>query len=244
VSAPSGVAVSQLRAVSCVSDTSCTAVGDGYKGLSTAVTVGTHFNGARWSSETVPFPAGATYVQLHGVSCASATVCVAVGTVGSRNESSGGEFVLADRWNGAKWLLLKSLNTPGALYRGFDAVSCPTTGYCLGVGNTTSKGGTNSTLSEVLIGSHWSLAATPATPGGVFRDLSGISCSARTDCTAVGFYDTAGHVYLSLADQWNGSSWSRESTPSVSGATYSELFAVSCSTPDCVAVGTGVALSQ
>lgn len=241
---PSGVHVSQLRSVSCVSSSSCTAVGDGYKLPAIAVSIGEHFNGVTWTRQAIPFPAGATYVQLQGVSCASATVCVAVGTVGDRSESSGGEFTLADRWNGTKWTLLRSVNTPGELYRGFEAVSCPSTGYCIAVGNETSRTGSNSTLSEVLKGSRWSRAATPATPGGQFRDLNGISCVSSADCTAIGFFDTAQHLYLSLADQWNGTSWARQATPSVPGATYSELFSVSCSTADCLAVGTGIALSE
>jgi len=241
---PSGVHVSQLRSVSCVSSSSCTAVGDGYKLPATAVSIGEHFNGVEWTRQTVPFPAGATYVQLQSVSCASATVCVVVGTVGDRSESSGGEFTLADRWNGTKWILLSSVNTPGELYRGLEAVSCPSTGFCIAVGNETDRNGTDSTLSEVLKGSRWSRAATPATPGGQFRGLDGVSCVSSADCTAIGFFDTAQHLYLSLADQWNGASWARQATPSVPGATYSELFSVSCSTADCLAVGPGIALSD
>src|SRR5665213_3429932 len=241
---PSGVHVSQVRSVSCVSSSSCTAVGDGYKLPATAVSIGEHFNGVEWTRQTVPFPAGATYVQLQSVSCASATVCVVVGTVGDRSESSGGEFTLADRWNGTKWILLSSVNTPGELYRGLEAVSCSSTGFCIAVGNETDRNGTDSTLSEVLKGSRWSRAATPATPGGQFRGLDGVSCVSSADCTAIGFFDTAQHLYLSLADQWNGASWARQATPSVPGATYSELFSVSCSTADCLAVGPGIALSD
>jgi hypothetical protein len=244
VSPGSGIRVSQLRSVSCVSTSSCTAVGDGDKHLASAVTIGEHFNGVKWTSQTIPFPAGATYVQLQGVSCASSEVCVAVGTVGNRSESSGAEFTLADRWNGTKWVLLSSVNTPGELYRGFEAVSCPNAGYCVAVGNVTNRAGTNATLSEVLSGNRWSRANTPATPGGEFRNLNGVSCVSSTDCTAVGFFDTSQHVYLSLADQWNGNSWTSQGTPSVGGATYSELFGVSCSTAACLAVGTGIALSN
>ena len=90
ISPPSEVRISQLRSVSCASSTSCTAVGDGYKKLATAVSIGEHFNGAQWSAQSIPFPAGATYVQLKGVSCPSSTVCVAVGTVGTRSPSSEG----------------------------------------------------------------------------------------------------------------------------------------------------------
>jgi hypothetical protein len=226
-----------------VSSSSCTAVGDGYRLPATAVSIGVHFNGVKWSSQSIPFPAGATYVQLRSVSCASSSSCVAVGTVGNRSESSGGEFTLADRWTGTKWNVLSSVNTPRELYRGLESVSCPIPAYCVAVGNVTNRDGADATLAEVLKGNRWSLASTPATTGGAFRDLYGISCVASEDCTAVGYFDTARHVYLSLADQWNGASWSRTTTPSVVGATYSELFGVACSASDCLAVGTGIALS-
>lgn len=245
ISPPSGVRVSQLRSVSCVSPTSCTAVGDGDKGLATAVTIGEQFNGARWTLQSIPFPAGASYVRLQGVSCPSSKVCVAVGTVGNRSPSSGGEFTLADRWNGTKWIQLSSVNAPGAIYRGFEAVSCPTSAYCLAVGNDTNRAGINATVSEVLTGSKWSSARTPATPGGDFRNLFGVSCPSTTDCVAVGFYDTVGHVYNSVADQWNGTAWARQSTPNATVETlYSELFGVSCSTSACSAVGNSLAISE
>jgi hypothetical protein len=245
ISPPSGVRVSQLRSVSCVSSTSCTAVGDGYKGLATAVSIGEQFNGVQWTSQSIPFPAGASYVQLQGVSCPSSRVCVAVGTVGSRSPSSGGEFTLADRWNGTKWIQLSSVNTPGALYRGFEAVSCPTNAYCIAVGNDTNRAGENTTLSEVLTGSKWSSVRTPATPGGDFRNLFGVSCPSTTDCVAVGYYDTVGRIYNSVADQWSGTAWARQPTPNATIETvYSELFGVSCSTSACSAVGNSLAISE
>jgi hypothetical protein len=245
VPASNGARVSQLRSVSCVSSSFCTAVGDGYKGADTAVSIAEHFNGAKWTSQSLPFTAGATYVQLHGVSCASSQACVAVGTEGNRSESSGAEFTLADRWNGAKWVQLSSVNALGDLYRGFESVSCPTTTYCVAVGNDTNKAGTNTTMSEVLTGAKWSPVTPPATPGGEFRNLFGVSCTTTTNCVAVGFYDTTGHVYMSLADQWNGITWARQSTPDATGETlYSELFGVSCATAGCSAVGTDLAISE
>jgi hypothetical protein len=220
-------------------------VGDGDQAISNALAIAVQFNGKRWAPEPIPFTAGATYLRLQGVSCASATICTAVGTVGSRNQSSGGEFTLADRWNGAKWVLLSTVNATAEIYRGFDAVSCPTASYCVAVGNDTSSTGMNTTLSEVLRGTKWSLKAPPATRGGLFRDLYGVSCQTTTDCVAVGFYDTVKQLYVSVADQWNGATWARQATPSPSGARYSELFGVSCPTvTSCAAVGTGLALNE
>jgi hypothetical protein len=239
-----GIRVSQFRSVSCASSLSCTAVGDGVKGLDTAVSIGEHFNGSTWTAQSIPFPNGATDVEVAGVSCPSVSVCVAVGSMGNRSPSSGAEFTLADRWNGVSWAMLSSVNEPHDLYRYFNSVSCSSNVNCVAVGADTSPSGVNTTLSEVLRGTTWAVATTPSTAGGEFRDLYGVSCFSTSDCIAVGFDETVDRVYLTLIDQWNGSAWALQSTPSTSGATYSELFGASCPTSiNCEAVGTGVALS-
>jgi hypothetical protein len=57
-------------------------------------------------------------------------------------------------------------------------------------------------------------------------------------CIAVGFYESSSGVYMTLAEQWNGTEWVVQSTPNPSGATESFLQSVSCpSTKLCVATG-------
>ena len=65
-----------------------------------------------------------------------------------------------------------------------------------------------------------------------------MSCTSATACTATGFYaDGSGHD-LTLAEAWNGSSWTLQSTPNPGGTTTTEFNSVSCASASaCVAVG-------
>jgi hypothetical protein len=70
--------------------------------------------------------------------------------------------------------------------------------------------------------------------------LAGVSCSSATACTAVGDDSPAGGGIVTLAERWNGSSWSIQPIPSLPGAT-SLLTDVSCpSAGACTAVGYSV----
>jgi len=54
----------------------------------------------------------------------------------------------------------------------------------------------------------------------------------------VGDYEQSSGVYVTLAEDWNGTSWAIQSTPNPTGAAISYLDAVSCPTASsCVAVG-------
>jgi len=91
----------------------------------------------------------------------------------------------------------------------------------------------------------WSIQPTP-TPaaGGV---LSGVSCTSAMACTAVGSYvNSSSGVQQTLAEGWNGTKWSIQTTQNPPGATSSVLSGVSCtstmgtSTMACTAVGSYV----
>src|ERR1041385_7234175 len=64
-----GTGDNQLNGVSCVSTTSCTAVGS-YETTTAQVTLVESWNGISWKTVTTPNP-GATYNALNGVSCVS-----------------------------------------------------------------------------------------------------------------------------------------------------------------------------
>jgi hypothetical protein len=107
------------------------------------------------------------------------------------------------------------------------------------------------TLAETWNGSSWSVQSTP-NPGGTssysYNELTGVSCTSASSCTATGLYSagatqTAPGTEATLAEHWNGSSWSVQPTPKVpapSGGTIvaSELDGVSCTSASaCTAVG-------
>lgn len=189
-----------------------------------------------WSTEPIPAPGG----FLDGVSCASASVCTAGGDYGGYDL-----YPLADRWNGTKWLNEPTPNPAG----GFDSfllgMSCASASVCTAVGDYNNG---DATLAERWNGSKWRIQRTPQLPGSVVgaetNFLLGVSCTSTNSCTAVGhYYDTiSGPEQLrgtvTLAEHWNGTTWSIQQTPNPAGATDSELYGVSCvSASACTAVG-------
>ena len=87
-------------------------------------------------------------------------------------------------------------------------------------------------------GSTWTLQTVPLPSGGTNTDLSAVSCLAANDCTAVGAYTATGGN-ATLAEHWNGTSWSVEPTPAPAYyVPIPELDGVSCtSSTACTAVG-------
>ncbi len=67
-------------------------------------------------------------------------------------------------------------------------------------------------------------------------DLQGVSCTAKNLCIAVGSYSAGGET-RTLAEEWNGSTWTVQNTPILEGATSSALQSVSCAPSWCMAVG-------
>src|SRR5262249_37670857 len=86
-------------------------------------------------------------------------------------------------------------------------------------------------------GTSWTMQA-PAVPNGGFVALTGVSCTAATACTAVGYYSQNHRPFatLALAERWNGTAWAIQPTPDPGGS--ADLAPVSCtSATACTAVG-------
>jgi hypothetical protein len=240
-----GSELSTLRSVACPSSTDCLAVGDGTSSANKEVPVSERWDGTSWRLLSVPIPSGASYVKVMGVSCSSSTVCTAVGSVGSRDPSSGAEFTLADRWNGTTWTLETTVNPGGEMYRELQSVSCPTSTFCMAVGNVTNSAGRDSTLSEQYGKNGWTVNVTPNPSGQLFRNLFGVSCPSSHACTAVGYNQNSPSSYVDISYGWNGKAWQPQTSPAVAGDSYVELFSVSCSTStNCAATGSDVAENE
>ncbi len=90
-----------------------------------------------------------------------------------------------------------------------------------------------------------SIQSVPVPTGAKASSFSGVSCSAATACEAVGSYVNSGGTTVTLAESWNGTAWSIQSTPNPTGATSSSLSSVSCiSSSACTAVGKSVTTAQ
>src|SRR5262249_2149422 len=74
-------------------------------------------------------------------------------------------------------------------------------------------------------------------PGAAISYLYGVSCTAASSCTAVGSYYNSANVHTTLAEYWDGSTWTTQATPP-RFRKGSQLLAVSCTAPGrCTAVG-------
>jgi hypothetical protein len=226
---PAGRLLSPLAAVSCAATNACTAVGCHFDGnIGCLASLAEEWDGAAWRIRSTP----PTVLSLNGVSCTSASTCMAVG-IGDNN---GRRATLAERWNGSTWTVVPSPNPNGGQLVKLFGVSCPTT-VCIAVGSYADRLGDVVTLAERWDGAKWRIHPT-ANPRGGEIILSGVACRAATACTAVGNYQTGTGTTFTLAERWNGATWTIQPTPNPQGGIVEGIFGVSCSaTSACTAVG-------
>ena len=162
---------------------------------------------------------------LYGVSCPTATVCMATGTE---------PRLLVRKANTNKW---SAQMTPAAPKTLLGAVSCATPTFCM------ARAVNTPTVIEQWNGTRWKVVAVPLPHNAFEPSLLGLSCTSPTFCIAVGAYaKTSGRV---LVERWDGKSWSVIPSPRLPGrspdgpgAWIAVMDAVSCtSTTNCVAVG-------
>src|ERR1035437_9708527 len=181
-------------------------------------------------SPNVSVPLTAT---LSAVSCASPSMCVAVGSYLDSNSNPAGS--LAELWNGSSWSLLTTAQqtrtaewngsswsvqggqAAGKTYPELGSVSCAAANDCEAVGAG----------AEGWNGTTWSAQNLPG------AGLKGVSCPSTASCIGVGD---------ATADTYDGTAWTAhdiKATPS--GGSAPQLAAVSCgSSAACEAVGSYV----
>ena len=213
--------VNSLLSISCPITTFCVAVGETYRRYEVPL-IETLVNGA-WSISSYSLNgANSGAGKLSGVSCTSATTCVAVGDYLGQTLI---EVLSAGTWSQS------TAPSPGSA-SALTSVSCPTSTSCVAVGNY-SPGSFQATLIESLNSGTWT-QATSLTPGlGAF--LIGVSCHSAKACVAVGYSEdiVGGHP---LIESLNSKGWSLTTPATISGT--GELSGVSCkNAKDCVAVG-------
>jgi hypothetical protein len=238
---PTGATYSALEGVSCPEPAACMAVGhDNINGA--GLPLAESWNGSSWTSRGPPSPSDAGYiVDLDYIQCASAKACMAVGYYYS---TAGSELLpLAELWNGSGWTIETVPLPAGALAGELLGVSCPSAGACTAVGDYESPNGAvpeRLTLAESWNGSSWSVQPTPNPTGSEGPTLHGVWCQSASSCTAVGYYYSSGSgATLTLAESWNGTSWTIQPTPNPTGSTHSYLDNLSCAPTGvpCEAVG-------
>ena len=215
---PSGI--SDLTSISCVSATSCQAVGINLSSTGGAPTgVALSYNGTAWTQETLPSGVGG----LSGVSCVSATSCQAVGT---SSTSTGSTTGVALSFNGTAW----TQETLPSGVGGLSSISCVSATSCQAVGTSSTSTGSTTGVALSFNGTAWTQKTLPS---GV-SDLSGVSCISATSCQAVGQGITSTGGIAGVVLSFNGTAWTQETLPSG----VSDLSGVDCaSTSACMALG-------
>jgi hypothetical protein len=168
-------------------------------------------NGGGWSIELPPSPPSSWGSNLAGVSCTSASSCIAVGGYYTDPVM---ERTLIERWNGTKWAIVRSPALASWETGSLASVSCQSAAACTAVGSYDDGQGDWLPLAERWNGTRWSIQR-PAIPRGAANlitkgigaaqiFLSGVSCPSKTVCVASGRYtlDT-GFTSAPLVERWS-----------------------------------------
>jgi|SRR5579875_926818 len=210
VPGPAQPGAAALTRVSCPAGF-CMAVGYGGLGSAgTALTLAEKWTGSAWKLLTTPTPGGSG--QFAGVRCFSSANCVGVGW---RADSllPLGQVTLAEKWNGTSWKTQTTVDPAGIGAATLDGVACATASACLSTGSTLDLAGlVRLTLGESADGAHWGLLPT-ANPSTLGDELLSVACPAAADCLAVGDYTPLPGGQSTLAEEWNGSTWTALTTP-------------------------------
>jgi len=233
---PSESTSSEFVAIGCNSTANCTAVGSAVIG-GKKTAIAERWTSPTWAASTIPIPEGATSSQLDGVDCLWSNFCVAVGRY---TNSTGYIKSLVEFWNGTEWSLQTATDPEGAYQSTLLDVACtPTPNRCTAVGGWKNVFGEQFTLVYRFNGvTTWTLQSTPNPTGSIASVFQEVSCATETSCTADGSWVSgSGGSNMTLAEAWNGSSWSIQGTPNPAGATFSAFFGLSCRSTACLGVG-------
>ncbi len=224
-----------LEGTSCVSSAFCMSVGYA-DGSTTEAPVAQEWNGTAWTALPTPAFGVDESSYLYGVSCISSAWCLAVG--GVYNEVTDLDTNISELWNGSAW---SRVTTPQTVTTGSQAlysVACSSPTFCAAVGYTSDADDNyDQALTMTWTGTAWVLGALQTTAFNA--DLDGVSCSSPTFCSAVGYTDPNGSgPYSTLAERWDGSTWTVVPTSNPLPNQDNELVSVSCTSPTfCAAVG-------
>ena len=247
-----------LHGVSCPSATSCVVVGqyEDVNGGRDGVLL--TWSGGDWTATRAPIPDNGRSIgsNLLGVSCPSATSCVAAGTY--NQEAFGDRWGELLTWSGGDWIATQAPlpanaaddSSPDNLNQAatLSGISCPSTSFCMADGVYEDKSQTGDGLLLTLSDGTWSATQAPIPEGGLYYPISGspnaaISCPSVSYCVGSGTYlsgvSTDSVVGEGELLTWSGGAWAATQAPLPADATSTGgLTDVSCASESfCVAVG-------
>jgi hypothetical protein len=142
---------------------------------------------------------------------------------------------------GPGWSIVTSSNTSATQTNYLNGVTCASANDCWAVGyynNGSGGSGFGQTLSEHWNGSSWMIVPSPNSSTTQTNYLNAVTCTSGMNCWAVGYYFTASGVAQTLAEHWDGTSWSIVPSNNSSPAQNNYFYDVTCtSAANCWAVG-------
>ncbi len=170
--------------------------------------------------------------SLDGVTCPSASLCLAVGQANPASPAAGGAIVSSTN-TGGSWTLDPAPSGSTVL----TAAACASTTLCFAVGSSYNALTGQSSAVVDATGNGGSTWTQDQVPAGV-ASLQGVGCATATNCVAVGQYLSGAAAVVVTQD--GGSSWFAPVLPSGTA----NLASVSCSysagppvSEPCLAVG-------
>lgn len=243
-----------LGAVTCLSSTSCRAVGDYIDNTDEQDPLVETLSGSAWTASSPTQPGNLddaldADVQLAGLSCADIGSCAAFGYY---VDSDGNQRRWFDVLSNGSWTATEA-PLPSDLDDADDSqspllndLSCGAAGSCVAVGSYDNKFGGNSGLIETLSNGKWTGQRAPLPTGGNATsgttDLNSITCSSATGCEAVGSFVTGSHDRYGLIETLSSGSWLAIRAPLPANAAPNDqnggLSSISCpASGACRAVG-------
>ena len=143
-----------FASVSCPAVRECEAVGNYQNSANAGFSYGVALTGKVWKLQHIARPRDkADNGAIDGISCATAKACIAVGATGASSNS-----VLAESWNGKRWVQHSAPVPRNSSGQYLDAVDCPTATACTAVGNySTQTSSKPPGLVESSNGSKWTI---------------------------------------------------------------------------------------
>jgi hypothetical protein len=228
-----------VTGLSCASEAVCWAVGDYLTPEDLPVAFAMRWNGTTWQLGNPPDPVPAANA-FESMYCLSTLYCLAAGY---DVNNDGVSTPLVENYSvtpkvGVRWLVLTIPTPAGANFARLTAITCNGAKHCNAVGDYQNPEGVYVTFAEHWDGSSWKLVRTANPAGTRSTYLTGLACTSRTGCMAVGYYKDSALLYRTVVEKWNGTRWTL--VPSVSRGVSDTLNSIACSGPtSCFAVGEG-----
>jgi|GEM_PF-2852343 len=227
IAPPSGVTLEIPTTAACASATRCFVL-LAVVTSSKVYMVADSFNGSTWTTQSLPAPAGAAGSEDLSLSCPSAASCFSIG--GWTNKLSGNSVTPYKlSWNGSSWSQSSVAIPAAAVNTAPESLSCPTTGFCLGVGQSSKN--TSAVIYQYTAGK-WNILTNTFAFTDAAANAS-VACENATHCLianvsvskkpVIGIYNAGKITTASLA--------------APAGTTWRNLSAVSCSSASCTVLG-------